>query len=574
MIYVCIGLQAHWPEFESEKRVFFLFYDFQDFQPPILPTLHNHYLTMSSGQELYVCKRKQRIRVMQDQILNLKSIVDYKTNTIFTQIPPAFAPRRDKNAAKLLGSIEINDLNACTVAYVDVMQSKAPMDNNDDEYMSNTESKTTNDANFFMEMRNDSGNLITLDFNGHLSEWEISELSLNRSLDDWYKMITHANNANLEVEISESNDNNQSMLDSLNGPKHGKVDQTNAPHVGGNTWAGGSGGRDTAGLGGIGGPYRLDSGNTVYQVNDKTKQNVPEHVRKAAREMAQKAFRQRLNEIKMSEYDHETYKRYLDNVGMQVKQLKNILDGLEAKKKERQWLKNQLTGDLDDTRLVEAIIGDKNVFKKRGDDKDANNDLQIEKPKRLRLLVDVSGSMYRFNGVDKRLERQLETVLMVMEAFNGYESKIRFDIVGHSGDGYDFKFTDPLKPPENEAERLKLLKTLIAHSQFCTSGDYTLQATKFSIDSIAKEDADDHFVIVLSDANFDRYGISPRTFARVMTETNKNVNVFCIFIGSLGDQAQALKCNLPFGKVFICMNTKDLPNILQQIFQSSLLNSS
>jgi len=54
---------------------------------------------------------------------------------------------------------------------------------------------------------------------------------------------------------------------STQGPKHGKVDQLNEPHVGGNTWAGGTGGRDTAGLGGKGGPYRLDAGHTVHQVN-------------------------------------------------------------------------------------------------------------------------------------------------------------------------------------------------------------------------------------------------------------------------------------------------------------------
>lgn len=36
----------------------------------------------------------------------------------------------------------------------------------------------------------------------------------------------------------------------VSSPKHGKVDEKNDPHVGGNTWAGGSGGRDTAGLGG------------------------------------------------------------------------------------------------------------------------------------------------------------------------------------------------------------------------------------------------------------------------------------------------------------------------------------
>lgn len=53
----------------------------------------------------------------------------------------------------------------------------------------------------------------------------------------------------------------------VSGPKHGKVDEKGDPHVGGNTWAGGTGGRDTAGLGGKGGPYRLDAGHTVHQVS-------------------------------------------------------------------------------------------------------------------------------------------------------------------------------------------------------------------------------------------------------------------------------------------------------------------
>ena len=60
----------------------------------------------------------------------------------------------------------------------------------------------------------------------------------------------------------------------LDSPKHGKVDPKGAPHVGGNTWAGGTGGRDTAGLGGVGGPYRLDAGHDVHQVSDDIKQQV------------------------------------------------------------------------------------------------------------------------------------------------------------------------------------------------------------------------------------------------------------------------------------------------------------
>ena len=60
-------------------------------------------------------------------------------------------------------------------------------------------------------------------------------------------------------------------------------DPDNAPHVGGNTWAGGTGGRDTAGLGGKGGPYRLDAGHDVHQIPDWEKESVPEEVRDHSR---------------------------------------------------------------------------------------------------------------------------------------------------------------------------------------------------------------------------------------------------------------------------------------------------
>lgn len=53
------------------------------------------------------------------------------------------------------------------------------------------------------------------------------------------------------------------------------------------------GGRDTAGLGGKGGPYRLDAGHKVYQVSQAEKDAVPEEVKRAAREMGEKAFKQR-----------------------------------------------------------------------------------------------------------------------------------------------------------------------------------------------------------------------------------------------------------------------------------------
>ena len=82
---------------------------------------------------------------------------------------------------------------------------------------------------------------------------------------------------------------------------------------------------------------------------------------------------------------------------------------------------------------------------------------------------------------------------------------------------------------------------MIAESQFCWAGDHTVEATRTAVQKAAKEVADERFVIVLSDANFSRYGIKPERFAALMN-SDPSVNVFAIFIGSLGDQAK--KCVL------------------------------
>ena len=76
-----------------------------------------------------------------------------------------------------------------------------------------------------------------------------------------------------------------------------------------------------------------------------------------------------------------------------------------------------------------------------------------------------------------------------------------------------------------------------AHSQYCWPGDNTLPATKAAIKEITKEAADEYFVVVLSDANFNRYGINPDDFAKLLN-SDPRVNTFAIFIGSLGDQAE------------------------------------
>ncbi|XP_077339308.1 von Willebrand factor A domain-containing protein 8 [Lithobates pipiens] len=454
--------------------------------------------------------------------------------------------------------LEVTDLNSKKLKYIPVPRavSVSPYTS----WLSKI-----SDTDILLAAHGNNG-VVTVDMGGSVRLWETGLESIQRSLLEWRNMIGQDDGRPVQITVQR-----ESGLD-VSSPKHGKMDPDNMPHVGGNTWAGGTGGRDTAGLGGMGGPYRLDAGHKVYQVSQAEKDAVPEEVKRAAREMAEKAFKQRLKEIQMSEYDASTYERFSGAVRRQVQSLRVVLDSLQAKGKERQWLKHQAIGELDDTKIIDGLTGEKAIYKRRGELEPEVGSPQ-QKPKRLRLLVDVSGSMYRFNGVDGRLERSMEATCMLMEAFENYEHKFKYDVSGHSGDSYNIEFMRSEKIPKNNKQRLDILKTMHAHSQFCMSGDYTLEATEHAIREIAKEEADEYFVIVLSDANLERYGIPPARFAQALT-INPQVNAFAIFIGSLGDQAERLQRTLPAGRSFVAMDTKQIPQILQQIFTSTLLTTA
>ncbi|XP_072473221.1 von Willebrand factor A domain-containing protein 8 isoform X2 [Notamacropus eugenii] len=482
------------------------------------------------------------------------------TNQVVRILPPGDVPLKeifpkDVTPPQTSGYIEVTDLQSKKLRYVPIpgSASLSPY---------TTWLSTVSDTDALIAEWG-KGGVVTVDMGGTVRLWETGLEHLQRSLLEWKNMIGQEEKA---VQVTINRDSNKDV----SSPKHGKEDPDNQPHVGGNTWAGGTGGRDTAGLGGKGGPYRLDAGHNVYQISQTEKDAIPEDVKRAAREMGQKAFQQRLKEIQMSEYDAETYERFSSAVRRQVHSLRIILDNLQAKGKERQWLRHQSSGELDDTKIIDGLTGEKAIYKRRGEMHPELGSPQ-QKPKRLRLLVDVSGSMYRFNGVDGRLERSMEAVCMVMEAFENYEEKFKYDIAGHSGDGY-VNLVPLDKVPKNNKERLQILKTMHAHTQFCMSGDYTLEGTEHAITEIAKEDADEYFVIVLSDANLERYGIPPASFARTLT-ANPQVNAFAIFIGSLGDQAVRLQKTLPAGRSFVAMDTKEIPQILQQIFTSTMLSS-
>lgn len=239
------------------------------------------------------------------------------------------------------------------------------------------------------------GTVATADAAGVIRAWEVSVAGLEASLRAWRSMIG-VNDADGKFELAYSHVEGRKELSRYSGlgneaPKHGKEDPDNAPHVGGNTWAGGTGGRDTAGLGGKGGPYRLDKGHDVHQLSDAEKEAVPEHIKEAARKLGQEAYRKRLQEIEMSEHDAHMYSSFVSTVEKEIRELKLIASGLEAKAEERVWLRHQTDGDMDDSKLVEGLTGEQTVYKRRGL-QDPNSGGQQEHPKRVCFVADVSGS--------------------------------------------------------------------------------------------------------------------------------------------------------------------------------------
>jgi MoxR-like ATPase len=346
-------------------------------------------------------------------------------------------------------------------------------------------------------------------------------------------------------------------------PKHGKVDPDNTPHVGGNTWAGGTGGSDTAGLGGRGGPYRLDSGHPVHQVSDEMKAEVTEEAQRRARQMAEEALEQKLNDLNMGKLDWERYDNLRERVAVQIQQLQVLLKDIQRRKEERVWLRRQSHGEIDDSRLVDALAGERDVFKRRGMAIESSYHGSLEsQPMRIKLLVDVSASMYRFNGYDRRLERLLEATLMVMEAIRD-DSRFELEITGHNGDSAEIPLLRK-DSPRDPATQLRVLESMVAHTQYTLAGDSTLEAMDKAIDQASDGD----LVVLISDANLRRYRIEPEDVSSILRR-NHNVHTHLIFVGSMGEEAHKLARAIPNERAQVCLNSEELPLLLKSIVASA-----
>jgi hypothetical protein len=257
-----------------------------------------------------------------------------------------------------------------------------------------------------------------------------------------------------------------------------------------------------------------------------------------------------------------------DDLARQVRQLRVILDSAEAKEKEREWLRNQVDGELDESRLAEGVAGERAVYRRRGKP-DMPFGLHQRLPKRLEFCLDVSSSMARGNQYDKRLDRTAQTAAMIMLALDGYAHKFTYAISGHSGSGPHHEFVQHGAAPRTDAERRAVLDSIFAHARSCVTGDATLEATRRAVARVTEEEADDYIVIVMSDANLGRYGVAPSAFGDALTG-DPRVSAFAVFIAER-HAAEFLQSNIPAGRAFVVLEPARLPGALSDIFASAAL---
>lgn len=90
-------------------------------------------------------------------------------------------------------------------------------------------------------------------------------------------------------------------------------------------------------------------------------------------------------------------------------------------------------------RLIDGLTGDRNIYRLRGEVPPEPGAFQ-SLPKRMYFLFDLSMSMSRYS-MDGRLLRSLQSAVMIMESFKGFEKKYEYQIMGHSGDTDDLVLT-------------------------------------------------------------------------------------------------------------------------------------
>eukprot|EP00750_Incisomonas_marina_P033798 INCI9961.3.p1 GENE.INCI9961.3~~INCI9961.3.p1 ORF type:complete len:179 (+),score=34.28 INCI9961.3:295-831(+) len=172
--------------------------------------------------------------------------------------------------------------------------------------------------------------------------------------------------------------------------------------------------------------------------------------------------------------------------------------------------------------------------------------------------------MARGNAWDGRLDRTAATAVLLIESLEKFRHKFNYAMVGHSGSTADLELVAFDRPPLTDADKYAVIEKIYGHANGCASGDNSMQAAELGIQDLVREDADDYFLFLLSDANLGRYDVSPQEMGKVL-RSEERVNAYAIFIAE-PMAAEWLKSELPFGHGLVALDLQQLPTTIKDVF--------
>ena len=162
-------------------------------------------------------------------------------------------------------------------------------------------------------------------------------------------------------------------------------------------------------------------------------------------------------------------------------------------------------------------------------------------------------------------------MFFIIQAFEGLHAQFSYSIVGHSGSGAEaLRIVDWGKPPTSAQDKLKVVEHVRTHPQYCQPGDCTLEGTEKGIQDCLSEAADEHFVFVISDADLERYGISPQSWNDIIVSETR-CGVYVVLISDNENEAERiLECMSP-GHAHVCDQTENLAQTFMAILKHNIL---
>ncbi|KAJ3223480.1 von Willebrand factor A domain-containing protein 8 [Clydaea vesicula] len=276
-----------------------------------------------------------------------------------------------------MGFLEFFDINKNSLRKIKVplaMPAKATLKKDANLTNATQFQKKKNEKKLILKLIElDDGNLLTIDLKGTCRVWQVEYEKILTDLITWKKLTGGIDNESLSIIYNNGivfdNDLNSteknvavyvSELDK-NGIGEGSGSGSGKGSGEGSGSGESEGGNEGAagGSGGTGGPGSAEpslegrKSGTIDVSNFKFRLpgEIPKEITEARRDLHDLAMKKRLQQLGMTGRDMETFQKYHQNVKREITELRRILETVEAKNKERVWLRNQSTGDLDDSKL-------------------------------------------------------------------------------------------------------------------------------------------------------------------------------------------------------------------------------